>query len=128
MKFFNSKSSKNSANDAYTINVITTPFLDRHHDHLQIYVKKTKKGFILSDDGYIMADLELSGVDYLNNAILRSIFNKFGIKIVNDELVLEATDDNFEQKKDNFIQALVEITKLIERIILDQALKNKNLA
>lgn len=29
---------------------ITTPFLDRHNDHLQFYVKKTNEGFILTDD------------------------------------------------------------------------------
>jgi hypothetical protein len=30
---------------------ITTPFLDRHHDYVQIYVKKENNQFILTDDG-----------------------------------------------------------------------------
>lgn len=31
---------------------ITTPYLDRHNDCLQMYASKTKEGFILTDDGY----------------------------------------------------------------------------
>ena len=33
---------------------ITTPFLDRHNDHLQIYIKKAGDALILTDDGYII--------------------------------------------------------------------------
>ena len=40
---------------------ITTPYLDRHNDYLQIYAKKEKDEIILTDDGYIINDLELSG-------------------------------------------------------------------
>ena len=40
---------------------ITTPHLDRHNDCLQIYVKKDDKGYLLTDDGYIISDLKMSG-------------------------------------------------------------------
>ena len=40
---------------------ITTPYLDRHNDYLQIYAKRVNGGFILTDDGYILEDLEQSG-------------------------------------------------------------------
>ena len=30
---------------------ITTPYLDRHNDYLQIYVKRDNSGFILTADG-----------------------------------------------------------------------------
>ncbi len=40
---------------------ITTPYLDRHNDYIQIYAKKANGGFILTDDGYTIDDLEQSG-------------------------------------------------------------------
>ena len=40
---------------------ITTPYLDRHNDCLQIYAKRTNGGFVLTDDGYVLDDLEQSG-------------------------------------------------------------------
>ena len=40
---------------------ITTPYLDRHNDYLQIYAKRADGGFVLTDDGYVLDDLELSG-------------------------------------------------------------------
>ena len=40
---------------------ITTPYLDRHNDCLQIYAKKENNSIILTDDGYIINDLISSG-------------------------------------------------------------------
>jgi hypothetical protein len=40
---------------------ITTPYLDRHNDALQIYVRRDEAGFILTDDSYTIHDLEASG-------------------------------------------------------------------
>jgi hypothetical protein len=39
---------------------LTTPFLDRHNDHLQV---KTNGKIVLSDDGCILSDPRTSGVD-----------------------------------------------------------------
>lgn len=40
---------------------ITTPYLDRHNDYLQIYAQKQNGSYILTDDGYIINDLHQSG-------------------------------------------------------------------
>jgi hypothetical protein len=40
---------------------ITTPYLDRHNDALQIYARQTNGGYLLSDDSYTIHDLEASG-------------------------------------------------------------------
>ena len=40
---------------------ITTPYLDRHNDCLQIYAKLQDSGYLLTDDGYIITDLAQSG-------------------------------------------------------------------
>jgi len=40
---------------------ITTPFLDRHNDFIQIYARRENDGFLLTDDGYTIDDLSMSG-------------------------------------------------------------------
>jgi len=91
---------------------ITTPFLDRHNDYIQIYLKRINEGLVLSDDGNTLKDLELSGVD-LNSekrkTIINSILNGFGIKRKGKELLVEARPSNFPQKKHNLIQAILAI-------------------
>ncbi len=42
---------------------ITTPYLDRHNDRLQIYAAKSDGHFALTDDGYIIQDLQSSGCE-----------------------------------------------------------------
>jgi len=94
---------------------ITTPFLDRHNDHLQIYVKKANGGFILTDDGHTITDLKLSGVEFTTEKrkrTLQSILNGFGIRLIEDELIVEANHDNLPQKKHNLIQAILSINDL----------------
>jgi len=94
---------------------ITTPFLDRHNDHLQIYVKKSDGGLLLTDDGYTISDLRLSGCEFTTEKrkqILNSILNGFGVQLMGDELVVEARPDNFPQKKHNLIQAILSINDL----------------
>jgi len=50
--------SVNQVGDAYEV---TTPFLDRHNDHIQIYVRQEANRTLLSDDGYVISDLRQSG-------------------------------------------------------------------
>jgi hypothetical protein len=40
---------------------ITTPYLDRHNDYLQIYAKRQNGSYLLTDDGYVIEDLAQSG-------------------------------------------------------------------
>jgi len=94
---------------------ITTPFLDRHNDHLQIYVKKSDGGLVLTDDGYTISDLRLSGCEFTTEKrrqMLHSILNGFGIRLIEDELIVEARPDNFPQKKHNLIQAILSVNDL----------------
>ena len=39
---------------------ITTPYLDRNNDYIQIYAKRANGGFILTDDSYTIEDLRMS--------------------------------------------------------------------
>jgi hypothetical protein len=94
---------------------ITAPFLDRHNDQLQIYVKKTDRGLILTDDGYITTDLRLSGCEFTTEKrrqMLHSILDGFGVRLEGDELIVEATLDSFPQKKHNLVQAMLAVNDL----------------
>ena len=42
---------------------ITTPYLDRHNDYIQIYLRQQGNEWVLTDDGYTLADLAQSGCE-----------------------------------------------------------------
>jgi predicted RNA-binding protein YlqC (UPF0109 family) len=91
---------------------ITTPFLDRHNDHLQIYVKKSDGGLILTDNGQTITNLRLSGFEFTQEKrqILNSTLKSFGVQLIDEELIAKATPEDFPQKKHNLIQAILYIS------------------
>lgn len=94
---------------------ITTPFLDRHNDRLQIYVVATPNGLRLSDDGYIIGDLEASGCSFdtpNRRAALHAILNGFGVREHDGELYVETSVPNFPQKKHALTQAMLAVNDL----------------
>ena len=96
--------------------VLTTPFLDRHRDFLQIYVERTESGLLLSDDGYTIRDLEISGLELeteRRKELLQHILLSFGINLKDQELQTIATEKTFPQKKHDFIQAMLAIGSLV---------------
>ena len=106
---------KVSVKDIDGVCEITTPFLDRHNDHLQIYVKRSGNTLIITDDGYIIRDLELSGFSIgteKRRRLLHSTLNGFGIRLQDDEIVVEARTEDFPQKKHNIIQAMLAVNDL----------------
>jgi hypothetical protein len=94
---------------------ITTPYLDRDNDYIQIYVKQNDNGYLLTDDGHTVASLIFSGCN-LDSEKRQSIMNMtlrgFGIKNKNGELYVESTRANFPQKKHNLIQSILAINDL----------------
>src|SRR5437867_11906264 len=86
---------------------ITTPYLDRHNDHLQIYAKRRDGGFVLTDDGYILQDLEQSGCkidSHRRQSLLKMTLNGFGVQINNQALEVHASTDNFALRKHTLVQ------------------------
>lgn len=94
---------------------LTTPFLDRHNDHIQIYVIKKNGKIVLSDDGYILSDLRTSGLD-LNTlkrkGILESVLNGFGVKYEGSQLFAEASQSNIGQRLHILVQAMLAVSDM----------------
>ena len=83
---------------------ITTPFLDHLNDYIQIYVKVDQDGQIkMSDDGYIINNLALSGVSINRSPTrkqrLEKTLRSFGVSMIKDEIISSATVEDFPQKK-----------------------------
>jgi hypothetical protein len=94
---------------------ITTPYLDRHNDYLQIYAMRDNGGFLLTDDGYTLADLEQSGCSLdseKRQALLKMTLNGFGLKLNGDRLETRASADNFALRKHNLVQAILAVNDL----------------
>lgn len=94
---------------------ITTPFLDRHNDHLQIYVRQETNRTLLTDDGYIIADLRQSGCTLdteHRKRLLASILNGFGVQRDGDALVTFSHNGDFPQRKHAMVQAMLAVGDL----------------
>ena len=97
---------------------ITTPYLDRHNDYLQIYARKDNGGYLLTDDGYTITDLEQSGCDIKTpkrQRLLEITLNGFGVKKEgreSRELTINADANNFALKKHSLIQAMLAVNDL----------------
>jgi hypothetical protein len=62
---------------------ITTPFLDRHNDYLQIYASRSDGQILLTDDGYVLDDLLMSGCrldSKKRQNLLKITLNGFGVQ------------------------------------------------
>lgn len=94
---------------------ITTPYLDRHNDQLQIYARRENGHVILSDDSYTIRDLESSGCTLATpkrQELLKMALNGFGIKQNHNELLVVATPETFPLKKHNLIQAMLAVNDM----------------
>jgi hypothetical protein len=94
---------------------ITTPYLDRHNDYLQIYAKARNGGYVLTDDGYMIADLERSGCKIdspKRRALLDITLHGFGVILSETALEVHATRDNFALRKHNLVQAMLAVNDM----------------
>lgn len=94
---------------------ITTPYLDRHNDYTQIYVRRDNGGFVLTDGGETIQDLRASGCD-LETAkrrdLLGAALNGFGVQRDGDALLVKASSQSFSLRKHNLVQAILAVNDL----------------
>jgi hypothetical protein len=94
---------------------ITTPYLDRHNDYVQIYAKPANGGFILTDDGYTIDDLEQSGCKLESRKrqeLLKMTLNGVGVQLDGKALQVHASPDNFALRKHNLVQAMLAVNDM----------------
>jgi Domain of unknown function DUF1829/Domain of unknown function DUF1828 len=94
---------------------ITTPYLDRHNDYVQIYAKKANGSFTLTDDGHTIDDLEQSGCKLDSRKrqdLLKMTLNGFGVQAHGKALEVHATPDNFAVRKHNLVQAILAVNDM----------------
>lgn len=94
---------------------ITTPYLDRHNDYIQIYAKKKDGGFLLTDDGYTIGDLQSSGCKLESpnrQNLLKMTLNGFGVQVRDGALEVHASPDNFALRKHNLVQAILAVNDM----------------
>lgn len=94
---------------------LTTPFLDRHNDHLQLYAVKDHDKIVLSDDGYILSDLRTSGLDMnteKRRAVLDAVLNGFGVRVDGNRLLVEASAKTLGQRMHSLVQAMLAVNDM----------------
>ena len=95
---------------------ITTPYLDRHNDFLQVYVSRCDSGYVLCDDGGTLDDLRASGYDIdapEKRVLLETIVNRLGVERTDGGVLrVVATEANFSAKQHSLLQAMLAIGNL----------------
>ncbi len=94
---------------------ITTPYLDRHNDYLQIYAKRSNGGFVLTDDGNTIDDLEQTGCKLQSpkrQDLLKMTLNGFGVQLKGNALEVHASPDNFAPRKHSLVQAMLAVNDM----------------
>ncbi|ACF15089.1 Domain of unknown function DUF1828 [Chloroherpeton thalassium ATCC 35110] len=94
---------------------ITTPFLDRHNDRLQIYAKKINGSYLITDDSYTIEDLSLSGCaldSKKRQDLLKTVLNGFGVALEHNALTVKASAQNFARSQHNLIQAMLAVNDM----------------
>lgn len=94
---------------------ITTPYLDRNNDYLQIYARKENGSYVLTDDGQTISDLEQTGCK-LNSPkrqdLLKMTLNGFGVQLNDQRLEVHTSSDNFALRKHNLVQAMLAVNDM----------------
>lgn len=94
---------------------ITTPYLDRHNDYIQIYLKQDGNDYILTDDSYTIEDLEQSGCALdspKRQKFLEVTLNGFGVQKKQNEIFIKTSQQNFALNKHNLIQSILAVNDM----------------
>jgi hypothetical protein len=94
---------------------ITTPYLDRHNDYIQIYLRQSGDEWELTDDGETLTDWIQSGCELdtpRRKALLQTTLNEFGMHLENGAITVKTKQDSFALRKHNLIQAILAVNDL----------------
>lgn len=92
---------------------ITSPFLDRYNDYLQVYAKLNDEDeILLTDDSYIINNLKMAGIDINSSKrkqLLENFLNKYKVKLDKDALTITSGIEDFPQKIMYLMQAMLNV-------------------
>ena len=96
---------------------ITTPFLDRHNDFLEVYARRRNGHWEITDDSYVITDLSHSGCDIKPGShrekLLKTVLKGYGVRREDDnQLVVRASDQEFPERMHFLLQAMMSIDDL----------------
>ncbi len=94
---------------------ITTPYLDRHNDCLQLYAGKHGDDLILTDDGYVLNDLAQAGFEATSDkrrSLLQETLNGFGVQEVAGALQVATSPEDFGLRKHSLLQAMLAVSDM----------------
>ncbi len=94
---------------------ITTPYLDRHNDYIQIYLRQVGNELELTDDGETLTDLVQSGCELdtpRRKSLLHTTLNGFGMHLSEGAITVKAKQESFAMRKHNLIQAILAVNDL----------------
>jgi hypothetical protein len=114
-QYFSWLKSKTAWRDINGWTEITTPYLDRHNDYIQIYLRQSGDEWELTDDGETLTDLIQSGCELdtpRRKALLQTTLNGFGMHLVNGAITVKTKQDSFALRKHNLIQAILAVNDL----------------
>lgn len=94
---------------------ITTPYLDRHNDFLQIYLKRQGEDLLLTDGGWTLEDLAMGGCDLgspRRAALLKSTLQGLGVDLVDGALQVVAGPRTAAARKHMLLQAMMAVNDM----------------
>lgn len=98
------------------VSELTTPFVDRHNDHIQVYAERQPGDkFLLTDDGYIWSELRSSGVEtrgVRREELVQSLLAGHGVHLDGHALQANATIGDLGRKIHSLVQAMLSLDDL----------------
>lgn len=93
---------------------ITTPFIDRHNDGIQIYARKEGNNYVLTDAGYVLEDLQNSGIKLSEHRrqILGLELAGLNVENIDNQLQTVTNKENFPISFNNLIQGCISANNL----------------
>lgn len=98
---------------------ITLPFLDRHNDFSQIYLKTKGNDVYLTDMAYVVSDLAMSGMDISKSSKRQEIFhlslNRFGLEYnpETEEIFIKTNKASLAEAQHRLIQGMLEVQDML---------------
>ena len=78
-------------------------------------MKQADRGFVLTDDGYTVDDLEQAGCKLESRKrqdLLRMTLNGFGVRMDGKALQVHASPEDFALRKHNLVQAMLAVNEM----------------